>query len=529
MASRIAIFNRPHRGYLRALVAVCLLVLLGGLIATGRDAYLEPYDAANYVEVARNLLAGRGLSSQVVGNFYRQYPEVAHPADRRPSAWSLVLAASVGLLGESPFAATLPNLLLGLLVGPLLVYALARRLRLAPAVCFAAAVLFLAWPHWLKESFNAGADVLFTDLVILLLLLVISARERPVFMVAAGAALGVAYTVKPAALFLALPLAVLFWLDSSNLTPARRLAWLMALLGTALLFASPMLARNYLLFGDPVYSTNICTAGHIGSDDSGQALMHVYWGEPLPSLGRWVRVTGLGGVATKLLHEVGRAAAALFGGLGFFFVIPSLLVVVGASYNRRARRLWAFLGLFVLEMVVLWVVWPRLLLPVVPVVTLTGAVGGLLIAQRLFSLPRRTTVAFVLTIALVAGSGIAGYGWWRLEQPRRTSALAAHVAAAKWMKMHLPPQAVVMSHYPYVVRFHSDRPVVQIPFDSADRIREVMGHYGVDTIISPPVGLGPRWASSLPRHALLAVVEQEGWECVYGNGVRVFRRGSSSG
>ncbi len=510
--------------YLRILLAVCGVALAAGMTVAWLNPYIEPYDAANYVEVARNVLTGRGLSSEVVGNFYRQYPEVLHPEDRRASAWSLVLAASMRLLGETPFAATLPNLLLGLLAGPLLVYALARRLLLAPPVCFAAAVLFLAWPHWLKESLSAGADVLFIDLTLLALLLLVAAWNRPGLIVASGATLGLAYTVKPAALFLVLPLAVFFWLDASRLPVWRRLGWLAAFVGIALVFAAPMLVRNYRLFGQPFYSTNLCTAGHIGTDDSGRALMHVYWGETLPSLDKWLRTSGVLGSAGRSFRELGRAGRELFGGIGLFFVLPSLLVVI-PQYHRRARRLWVFLGLFVAGLAVLWVPYPRLLLPIVPVIMLSAAAGGLTISQQVLGSLRQATAGLLVVTVLVAGLGVGGYGWWRLDSGSPHLGLQPHIAAAHWLGSNLPPDTVVMSHYPYLVRYYSSCPVVQIPFDRAGRIRQVIAHYGVNTLMIPRHLPLPTWAADLPKEALGELVGETGWVQVYENSVvSVFHR-----
>ena len=513
-----------YRTYLHALLGVCGVVLAAAIAVAWRDPSVEPYDAANYVEVARNVLAGRGLSSEVVGNFYRQYPEVLHAEDRRASAWSLVLAASMRLLGETSFAATLPNLLLGLLAGPLLVYALARRLVLVPPVCFAAAVLFLAWPHWLKESLGAGADVLFTDLTILALLLLIATRNRSRLILACAATLGLAYTVKPAALFLVLPLAVFFWLDASRLAAGRRLGWLAAFLGVALVFAAPMLVRNYRLFGQPFYSTNLCTAGHIGTDDSGRALMHVYWGEPLPSLGKWLGTSGVVGSLGKSFRELGRAGRELFGGIGLFFALPSLLVIV-TPYHRRARRLWIFLGLFVAGLAVLWIPYPRLLLPIVPVITLSAAAGGLTISQQLMGSLRRATGGLLVVTVLVAGLGLGGYGWWRFQPASVHSRLQPQLAAARWPGSNLPPDTVVMSPYPYLVRSYSSCPVVQIPFDDAGRIRQVIAHYGVNTLMIPRSLARPTWAADLPQEALQQLVAEAGWTQVYENsGVSVFHR-----
>jgi len=479
---------------------------------------LDPHDPANYVEVARNLLAGQGLSSQVVGNFYRRYPQVLHPEDRRPSAWSFVLAASMALFGETPFAALLPNLLLGLLVGPLLVYLLARRLHLAPVVCLAAAALFLSWPYWLKEALGAGADVLFTDLALLALISLLSARDRPASILATGAALGLAYTVKPAALLLVLPLAGVYWMDAARLPVSRRLGWLTGFVAVVVLFASPMVVRNYTTFGQPLYSTNTYTAGHIRSDASGQALLHVYWGQPLPSFSRWLAQAGPAGAGAATGRELGRCLLLLFGGIGLFFLLPSVVVVLGLRYQRRLQVLWIFPALFVLELASVWIVLPRYLLPVLPIITISAAAGGMVIAQRLCQIRRPAEAGFLAVVVLVASLGAGGYSYWRVDKQQTDSSLDAHIGVARWLRSGLPPGAVVMAHYPYIIRFYSDHPVVQIPFDSAEAIRRVCHHYGVDALVVPTVLPGPRWAEGLPREELLRLVAQAGWEPVYQNG-----------
>jgi len=476
------------------------------------------------VEVARNLLAGQGLSSEVVGNFYRRYPQVLHSEDRRPSAWSVVLAGSMALFGETPFASVLPNLLLGLLVGPLLVYLLARRLCLTPVVCLAAAVLFLSWPYWLKEALGAGADVLFTDLTLLALISILYARDRPVSVLAVGVAVGLAYTVKPAALLLVLPLAGLYWIKAARLPVGRRLGWLVGFVLVVVLFASPMLVRNYVTFGQPLYSTNSYTAGHIRSDASGQALLHVYWGQPLPSFSRWLVQSGPVAVATATARELGRCLLLLFGGIGLFFLIPCLIIILGLGYQRRLQVLWIFPGLFVLELAILWIALPRYLLPVLPIVTISAAAGGMVVAQRLYQIRRRAQAAFGVVVLLVASLGVGGYGYWRANQQQADPALGAHINAARWMKSGLPSGTVVMAHYPYVTHFYSDRPVVQIPFDSAEAIRHIWEHYGVHALVVPTALPKPQWAEALPQKELLQLVTQAGWEPVYRNGgVVVFR------
>jgi len=136
----------------------------------------------------------------------------------------------------------------------------------------------VAWPYWLKESLDTGADVLFTSLLLLTLLAVLCAGERKGAMLLAGAAVGLAYTIKPARLLLVASVAAYYWLDQARLSTRRCLLCLVGFAGVILLFASPMLIRNYLTFGDPIYSTNIHTAGHIRTDASGRGLLYTFTG-----------------------------------------------------------------------------------------------------------------------------------------------------------------------------------------------------------------------------------------------------------
>ncbi len=492
-------------------------MLVAGLITAWRAPRLGAYDPANYVEVARNLLAGRGLTSEVVGNFYRRYQSVQHAEDRRPSAWSLVLAGSMAVFGQSEFAATLPNLLLGLLLAPVLVYLLVQQLRLPSAVCLAAGILFVAWPYWLKESLDAGADVLFTSLLLLALLAALCAGERKGAILLAGAAVGLACTIKPAGLLLVAPLAAYYWLDQAGLSTRRRLLHLIGFAVIVLLFASPMLIRNHLTFGNPVYSTNIHTAGHIRTDASGQGLLHVYWGEPLPSLGGWLSQAGLPGAAATVIGQLGRALALLFGGVGLFFVVPCVIVILGVGHHRRVRNLWVFAGLLILELGLSWIVLPRYLLAVLPVVAISAAAGGMTIARRIWAIRRDAEAGLLAVVLLVACVGIGGYVYWRVSQQSANSSRQAHIEMAGWAKQQLPAPSVIMAHYPYLVRFYSDRPVVQIPFDDADALERVWRHYGVGAVAVPTTSPQGQWARALPRRQLLELAAAHGWQPVYRN------------
>jgi len=375
----------------------------------------------------------------------------------------------------------------------------------------------VAWPYWLKESLDTGADVLFTSLLLLTLLAVLCAGERKGAMLLAGAAVGLAYTIKPARLLLVASVAAYYWLDQARLSTRRCLLCLVGFAGVILLFASPMLIRNYLTFGDPIYSTNIHTAGHIRTDASGRGL---------PSLSGWLSQAGLPGTAATVVGQLGRALALLFGGIGLFFVVPCVIVILGVGHHRRVRNLWVFAGLLVLELVLSWIVLPRYLLAVLPVVAISAGVGGMTIARRIWTIRRYAEAGLLAVVLLVASVGIGGYVYWRVSEQSANSLRQAHIEMAGWAKQQLSADSVIMTHYPYLVRLYSDRPVVQIPFDDADTIERVWRHYGVGAVAVPTVSPQPRWACPLPRRQLLELATERGWQPVYHNsGVVVLRPG----
>ncbi len=526
-------YSPSHQRYLLALLILGLLASGIGILAGGREPHLQTYDAGNYIEVARNILAGRGFSSQVVSNFYQRYPQVQHPEDRRASSWSLVLAGSLWLWGESAFAAQLPNLLLGLLIVPLLVYLLGRAWRLTPVAAFGGAVLLMGWPHWLQASFTAQADVLFSCLTILILLAIARSHQSPTrpdfgngahiaWILVAGALVGLAYTVKPAALLLMPPVAVCYWLRLRSVPARLRIRWLGTGLVAAILVAAPMLVRNYLTFGNPVYSTNLHTAGHIGFDDTGQALMRVYWDEQLPSLAGAIRTYGVSGLAVKAGRQLVAAGGSIFGGVGIFFIVPAVLLLTQRRGYPWLRTGWLALGAWVIELAVVWAIWPRLLLPFMPVVTLTAAAGGLGLAQR-FVRRRHTVILLMSVVGLVTATGVGGYCWWSHRQQPEVAISKAYAQAATWIRDNLPANTTIMSHRPYLIRFHSDHRVVQIPFDRRKKIEEVIDHYRVGALIVQQLRPTQRWAQQLPRGEIIRIAHRRGWPVVYEGGeVRVY-------
>jgi len=169
----------------------------------------------------------------------------------------------------------------------------------------------------------------------------------------------------------------------------------------------------------------------------------------------------------------------------------------------------------VVELAVLWAIRPRLLLPFMPLVTLSAGAGGLALAERFMYRPRYAVILLLSIVMVVAGVGTGGYCWWHYQHQADRTVLSSYLTAANWIRGNLPADIVVMSHHPYLVRFYSDHPLVQIPFDRPEKIAQVISHYGVSAVVvqqSPPP---QRWASGLPRSELAEIARHRGWQVVY--------------
>ena len=96
-------------------LALATIATLGIRLALARQAHHPGHaDDAFYYDVARSLTAGRGFEIDYIWHYLAPPPAVTHPAN---DYWlpfpSVVMAASLRLLGDSVFAALLPGVVIG--------------------------------------------------------------------------------------------------------------------------------------------------------------------------------------------------------------------------------------------------------------------------------------------------------------------------------------------------------------------------------------------------------------------------------
>ncbi len=574
-----------HPRRLRALLAPLAGADLWGALAAGLWAggllwvlvhtpFVGHADYADNAVVARNLLAGRGFVVDYVAQFYHRHPGITHPQETWPLLQPVWIALSYRLLGITPLAARLPNLLFGLALAGLLAR-IGRRLGGAWAGTLAliltlynplivnlvvyatndlAFVLFLTtatWAAWRAEVEEGG-------------------RVRA--WAVAGIWAGLAMLQKPSG---AIPLAGvgLWWLwRRRRELLARRWGILrgpLAFVGTASLLLAPLFAYNLRHFGRPFFSTESYDAW-ILKYRPWEEIYTLFWTRPLPHP-RLLVGYGFDRVTGAVLQELRKVwgyvrhgklwSSALLPllGAGLLWIwgtLPPSPFSPGGSSGRRQRNLrekraprggkgralgrgsarsapWpSLLGLLTLQwglytafLVTYWHAEERYYLPLIPWGTLL--VGALLswVLRILADGGRRPRLALLggaLVLALLAGV-LAEYRTpiqdkLRFEVERRPGQMAVY----RWMAANLPADAVVMARNPWQMHYYTGRKGVMIPNGSLEEILTAARFYGVDVLLLEgerrpalaPLQRGEaRWGFELlyqDAHARLYAVPQEG-------------------
>ena len=276
----------------------------------------KPEDTAYYVDVARNLLAGRGLVSDALWSFQTQPLVVPREAFE---VWlplpTFAAAIPMALFGSTFAAAQVSSVLIGALV-PVLAWRLAadvaaerdmppgRARTLAIGTGLTAAVSLPLILHSTLPDSTMPFAVL--TLAATLLISRLRARIRAArsragttpLLVGLGVVLGLAALTRNEALWLALAWALLAWS-----LPVGRREWLVLLAipgAVALAIFAPWMVRDWLAFGSPLPGQALTNALSIEGTDI------FAWTDP-PTVARYLAVgpaTLLGMRVTGIEHNL---------------------------------------------------------------------------------------------------------------------------------------------------------------------------------------------------------------------------------
>ncbi len=487
------------------------ILLLGGLGALvlyvtlrqnqGRDC-LDTSDEAAYSEQADSILAGNELSIGFIQHHHVRYDaDVVHPEDFYPPGNGAVLAAAYRFLGRSEFAATVPSALLASILIPLLAYLIVRRLGAGPPFAFACGAAAMLDPN-LREYVARGlADVPLTTFVAIAGWLALGRGRWSAAL--AGAALAVAFYMKPAGLLFAPGLAILRAVSTRR--PLKENAIQVVVMGVGFLaVAGPWLFRNYQMFGDPVYSGN----QHITAiaNDPGFEYdfnWRVYWADPpvaIPSMGGSIERYGAHAVVTRVLVHVYEAFVSKGGVIFGFLVIAGGLLLLG---RRAVLGVVLFVVTFALALSAVFAVEVRYLLPCIPFALAVAWAGidHVLSSNRLAELLEGFWLRPLARPAPRAAAAILLAGAWTFPTWAaigRDAAFGAPPfasegdqglrAAGEWIAENSPADARVMSHQALRLRYYGRRLSVATPYDTPERMQQVVAHYRIDTLVVTEAG-----------------------------------------
>jgi len=534
---------------LTVLAAACLAALAVVAVANRCKPFIGTPDEAAYAHQADRLLAGDGFTVSYVQHFFRASDDIEHAEDHYGVGNGVLIAAAFGVLGRSEWTATVPTLALGLLALPLLTYAAARRCGAGPWPAVGAGLFVLLCRPLLGLAHYALVDSQFTACAVAAWVIAAglepTGRHRATAPVAAGALLGLAYYLKPAA-FLLVPGLVATVLLGGERSPARKRLWgIAALLCAFGLVIAPWLVRNAVVFGDPLYSAN----QYIGPGEDYRAdwvrsdFRRVWWAherEPLVTTPRLVATYGWSRAADVALGRLSR-------GVGGDARNP--FIVLGASIAllwrcRRLLSLGALVGSYTLLLGLLFPVHDRYLILVWPAAAAAGAavVGAAIPALSHLHLgnglkpivsgaagwrPWRTHSSRLAgamhrapTAPLRRGRGAGGEGLraalsaaipiglalalslpglrllrsevrYHLSDGDAIGISADEIAtrrAAEWLGAALPVEARVMVQDCWRTVYYAPQPVVNIPTDGPREVAAVIDRYRLDYIMLVPGG-----------------------------------------
>lgn len=497
----------PGLSFRNEVLAAAAILALAALVRVGvaaRNPMPAGDGVASELEMARNLLDGRGWSTQRKWILYDPSTAALRPEGNRQPAMSVLLALAFLVSGVSFRTAQAVSLLLG--IGALLAaWWWARR-----TFGRAAALASLAWlsldPVMIWFSTQPDSLLLFTALFFVILASFSGSEPTIRVSVLAGLLSGVSYLARTQGLVLGMSLGLWVLLRGGRGRLARAAVFSAAFTAVAL----PWFLRNADAFGTPLYSQN----GQFLLNENHWAAWEVRDSAPGPS--DMLRHGGAPAVARALAAGVFRVLEPLTIGTlhrGEVFGWPPLILLTASALialrNRGTRSrmvLPAFASIPMAASLVLHEHAARYLLFMTTVVACLGFAGATGITDAL-GLDRRWRTVLAAVAALLLVRPLAAV----LGSDTRARAEEA-AEMSRWISEHSRPDDWVVT-FPGVELMIWDyrRPTLTMPNDYEMLLWPCLEEHGVRfVLIDPDVPVMRPRLSSRWRVA----PDGSGWEVV---------------
>ncbi len=432
---------RPARFPLAGLVLAAALLGYGWFIYQDGAPYAGGADSSGYLNSARLLASGRladsvrtvpGLEPPDWIYFFHQplgyavKPGQTEMVPTYPVGLPLHYVVGAWFVGFEKTARVV-NALTAIVAG-LLFFRLARRVGLGSGWAAVAVALLGCCPIWIFHALQPLSDCVATTWILAAMVAALRAADHPRWAVAAGAALGIAVLVRPTSLLAVAPLAVLL--------PRTPRAWIAFVLGG--LPAAVFLGwYNVTLYGGALQ-----TGYSQGGSELWSAFGREFVAGNLAFFAAWVPkvlswpVVLLAVLGLAWLWPCRRTlAVALLAWIGAFLAFYTPYFCAGES--------WGYL---------------RFLLPAFPAVILAALLAAQRLAQSLPPAGRRFAPALVVLGTVSFQLALAD----ELHLTDIRSGERTYWVAARWMRDHLPADAVVLSmQLSGTITFYNTQPIVR--------------------------------------------------------------------
>jgi len=234
-------------------------------------------DVPHYTSVAKNLLAGFGLKTDIV--YYEQQLFIGSiPADQTvfPPGYSLLIAALMAL-GMNSLDAVFAICLFSFLLVPWLMYYLLSQTGLHATLNVISAIVWLCFGIAWAFVVGGYSDSLFiaVELVGIVCLLKgfnVSSRDQTFWFLVCGIVAAVTIWIRYAGLFYLMSLGAYLFIDVVRLRSRRSLLNVLLVAVPGALASSALFFRNYLLIGSPSGGPDYYNPGGIVA-----VLKQAYW------------------------------------------------------------------------------------------------------------------------------------------------------------------------------------------------------------------------------------------------------------
>jgi len=441
------------------------------------------HDAAEYIDVARNLFTNKGLVIHSLPYLWLNPSSIPYPVLNYPWGFPVLIFLSFKIFGVSFFSAGMVNVFFSSLI-PILVYLLSYKITKDKKIALFSCILMSVNRIFLQRLAPIGNEISYTAFVLLCFIFLVS-KPKVINFALSGVFLGLAFWIRYQAVILAsVPIAVYNWIKFG---PKKSISKVLIISIIALAVVSPILIRNYNLFGNPffikynpkaAYQENFeLSAMKTPSDTPFLQFISCQW--------KIIILT----VIKKFITLILRTPVKITGSLILFLLAFYGLIITFKSNWRKYLFLYTHIGLYYIFFS-FFMPHSRYLWPLIPFFIIFASIGFWNIVT---SIPKNwakiicVLISFSCIFSLTYGSISAlGFTWW--EAHLNEGPMKAAQYASYYLKNKKDVKTIMMAseQIRYVNYFLPEKNVVIFPNNLKD-FQYLVKKYDVNYVIVPYV------------------------------------------